>query len=124
MASEVRTIGINGAEYVFHRDLPEKARKVGDRNLAAIWVASLTSGFENVTTATVNEFDDGIIYGPSSIPGVFSDFAGACAAEVTVRWLEMAAGSLAAKLRRQRDTAMAAAGAVVAIAVVIISFLK
>ena len=124
-SSEVRTVGVNGAEYVFHRTEADKAgRKVGDRKLARIWVATVTSGVDTVTSATVNEFDDGVIYGPSSIPGVFSDFAGAAAAEITVRWLETATSSLAAKLRRQRDGALATAGMVVAIAVVVISFLK
>lgn len=124
-SSEVRTVGVNGAEYVFHRTEADKAgRKVGDRTLARVWVATVASDIKSVTSATVNEFDDGIIYGPSSIPGVFSDFAGAAAAEITVRWLEMATGSLSAKLRRQRDGAIAAAGVVVAIAVVVISFSK
>ena len=124
-SSEVRTVGVNGAEYVFHRTEADKAgRKVGDRKLARIWVATVTSGVDTVTSATVNEFDDGVIYGPSSIPGVFSDFAGAAAAEITLRWLETATSSLAAKLRRQRDGALATAGMVVAIAVVVISFLK
>ena len=122
---EARTVGVGGNEYTFQRGGPDKARKVGDRKLVAVWVAPMPAQDGTLAaTATVNEFDDGILYGPSSIPGVFSDFAGAAAAEVTVRWLEMATTEMAGKLRRQRDLALGAAGTVVAVAVAVLSFLK
>lgn len=123
--TDTRTVGVGGNAYIFQRGVPDKARRIGDRTLSWVWVAPLPARDGTVAaTATVNEFDDGVLYGPSSIPGVFSDFAGAAAAEVTVRWLEMATTAMAAKLRRQRDLALGAAGAVAALAVAVISFLK
>jgi hypothetical protein len=124
-SGEIRTVGVGGNEYTFERGAPDKERKIGDRKLAAVWVAPMPARDGTlVATATVNEFDDGVLYGPSSIPGVVSDFAGAAAAEVTVRWLEMATTQMAGKLRRQRDIALGTAGAVAAVAVAVISFLK
>lgn len=126
MASRVgdsRIIGVGGTEFSFERTEPDKeGRKIGDRKLVALWLSPLPASDGTVATATVNEFDDGILYGPSSIPGCFSDFAGAAAAEVTVRWLELANTKLASKIKRQRDMAMVIAGAFCAIAVVAISF--
>ena len=126
MASRIgdsRIIGVGGSEFSFERTEPDKeGRKVGDRKLVARWLSPLPASDGTVATATVNEFDDGILYGPSSIPGCFSDFAGAAAAEVTVRWLELANSRLASKIKRQRDLAMVVGGAICAIAVVVISF--
>ncbi len=124
-SGERRIVGVGGNEYTFERGTPDKERKVGERRLAAVWVAPMPAQDGTlIATATVNEFDDGILYGPSSIPGVVSDFAGAAAAEVTVRWLEGATTRMAGKLRRQRDIALGTAGAVVAVAVAVLSFLK
>ncbi len=122
---ERRIVGVGGNEYTFERGGPDKDRKVGERRLVAVWVAPMPAQDGTLAaTATVNEFDDGVLYGPSSIPGVVSDFAGAAAAEVTVRWLEMATTQMAGKLRRQRDLALGIAGTVAAVAVAVISFLK
>lgn len=120
---EVRTVGVGGAEYRFERGESAAAgRKVGERKLVAVWVSSLPGDEQGFTTATVNEFDDGILYGPSSVPGLFSDFAGAAAAEVTVRWLEMSNRRLVARTKRQRDIMMTAAGVLAVIVVVMLSF--
>ncbi|MDA8232080.1 MAG: hypothetical protein M0006_12150 [Magnetospirillum sp.] len=122
-AGDIRTIGVRGTEFHFERSLPAKERKVGERKLAALWVAPLAAaGGGALAAATVHEFDDGILYGPSSIPGVFSDFPGAAAAEVTVRWLELTSEQLVIRAKRQRDIMMAAAGVIAAIAIVAISF--
>jgi len=120
---DTRIIGVGGSEFTFERTDPDKeGRKIGDRKLVALWLAPLPASDGTVATATVNEFDDGILYGPSSIPGCFSDFAGAAAAEVTVRWLELANVKLVSTVKRQRDIAVFIAGVVAVIAVVAISF--
>jgi len=121
---EKRIVGVNGSEFTFERgDTITAGRKINDRKLTAIWVSPMRTTKGTLATATVNEFDDGILCGPSSIPGVFSDFAGAAAAEVQVRWLELANEHLARKAKRQRDVMMAVGGGVAALAVVVISFL-
>jgi hypothetical protein len=117
-----RIVGVNGREFTFERTEPEKAgRKIGDREVVALWVSPLQSR-HTLTNATVNEFDDGILYGPSSVPGTFSDFPGAAAAEVTVRWLELANEHLVGRLKRQREIMAVAAGILAAIAIVAVAF--
>ena len=95
---------------------------VRDREIKCLWVSPLQANTGFLASATVNEFDDGVLYGPSSVPGTFSDFAGAAAAEVTVRWLELTNEHLARKLKRQRDWMMAIGGFVSIAAVVAIAF--
>lgn len=119
---EIRIVGVGSAEFRFERGQPDKARKVGDRNLAAVWSAPLETTDGKIQTAIVNEFDDGILYGPSSVPSTFSDFPGAAATEVTVRWLQLANEHMAAQLKKQRDIGMAAAVAFAALVIVLISF--
>jgi hypothetical protein len=122
---EKRIIGVNGSEFTFERGEGIVAgRRIGDRKLTAIWVSPMRTTSGQMATATVNEFDDGILCGPSSIPGVFSDFAGAAAAEVQVRYLELANEHLMHRAKRQREIMMAVGGVVMAMAVVIISFLR
>ncbi|MGE5546747.1 MAG: hypothetical protein ACM33T_07615 [Solirubrobacterales bacterium] len=121
-AKESRIVGVGSAEFKFERGMPDKERKIGDRKLVAVWTAPLETTDGKIHTATVNEFDDGILYGPSSVPGTFSDFPGAAAAEVTVRWLELANEGLVSKLKRQREVMMAAAVGLAALAIVLVSF--
>ncbi len=118
-----RTVGVGGAEFEFERGEPDKAgRKVGDRKLVAMWVSPMKGDTRGFATATVNEFDDGVLYGPSSVPGCFSDFAGAAAAEVTVRWLQLGNEHLATRLKRQREIALGIGGLLAVIAIVALSF--
>lgn len=118
----LRTVGVNGREFTFERTHPNKdGRRIGERTVAAIWVSPMQSR-KTLANATVNEFDDGVLYGPSSVPGVFSDFPGAAAAEVTVRWLELANHHLANSVKRQRELMMMAAGILAAIAIIAIAF--
>lgn len=119
---ESRIVGVGSAEFRFERAEPDKPRKFGDRTLAAIWSAPLETTDGKIQTAIVNEFDDGFLYGPSSVPSTFSDFPGAAATEVTVRWLQMANEHMAIKLKRQRDIGMAVAVALAALLIVLISF--
>lgn len=120
---ESRIVGVGGSEFKFERTEPDKAgRKIGERTLVAQWVAPLETADGQIQSATVNEFDDGILYGPSSVPGTFTDFPGAAAAEVTVRWLELGNQHLGARLERQRNIMLAAGIAAAALLIVLISF--
>ena len=114
-----RIVGVKGTEFTFEQVPVDRAgRMVRDRQIKCLWVSPLQANTGFLASATVNEFDDGVLYGPSSVPGTFSDFAGAAAAEVTVRWLELTNQHLARKLKRQRDI-MTIAGGLLAIAVVV-----
>ena len=118
-----RTIGVKGTEFKFERGPVDKfGRMVRDREIKALWTSPLQANTGFLASATVNEFDDGVLYGPSSVPGTFSDFAGAAAAEVTVRWLELTNEHLARKLKRQRDWMMVVAGTISIIVIIAIAF--
>lgn len=120
---ESRIVGVGGAEFRFERARPDReGRKVGERTLMAQWIAPLESRDGKIRTATVNEFDDGVLYGPSSVPSTLSDFPGAAATEVTIRWLQLANEELVARLERQRNIGMAVGVAVAALMIVVISF--
>ena len=119
----LRTVGVKGTEFKFERVAVDKpGRMVRDREIKSLWVSPLQANTGFLASATVNEFDDGVLYGPSSVPGTFSDFAGAAAAEVTVRWLELTNEHFARKLKRQRDWMMVVAGFVSIVAVIAIAF--
>ena len=119
----VRTVGVNGTEFTFERtEAGKAARRINDRMIAAIWLSPLHADNGSLSNATVNEFDDGVLYGPSSVPGVFSDFAGAAAAEVTVRWLELANEHLIRRVKRQKDIMMASSGLIAIVAIIAIAF--
>jgi hypothetical protein len=118
-----RTVGVKGTEFKFERAPVDKfGRMVRDREIKALWTSPLQANTGFLASATVNEFDDGVLYGPSSVPGTFSDFAGAAAAEVTVRWLELTNEHLARKLKRQRDWMMVVAGVVSTMVILAIAF--
>ena len=118
-----RTVGVKGTEFKFERVAVDKAgRMVRDREIKCLWTSPLQASTGFLASATVNEFDDGVLYGPSSVPGTFSDFAGAAAAEVTVRWLELTNEHLARKLKRHRDLTTMAAGFMAIAAIVAIAF--
>ncbi len=118
-----RIIGVKGTEFKFERGPVDKfGRMVRDREIKALWTSPLKADTGFLSSATVNEFDDGVLYGPSSVPGTFSDFAGAAATEVTVRWLELTNEHLARKLKRQREWVMVAAGIASIIGILIIAF--
>jgi hypothetical protein len=83
-----RTVRLGGLELSFQRNDPEKpGRKMGERKLAALRVAKLDRESDESTGTSVNEFKDRVLYGPSSLTGVVSDFA--AVAEVTVRRLQL-----------------------------------
>ena len=120
---DFRTVGVKGTEFKFERvPVDRTGRMVRDREIKCLWTSPLQANTGFLASATVNEFDDGVLYGPSSVPGTFSDFAGAAAAEVTVRWLELTNEHLARRLKKQRDWMMVAAGFVAIAAVVAIAF--
>lgn len=122
-AKETRIVGVGQAEFKFERSLPDKeGRKIGDRTINAIWSTPLETKDGKIQSATVNELDDGVLYTPSSVPGTVSDFPGACATEVTVRWLQLANEHLAARLERLRNLGMAVGVALAALLIVLISF--
>jgi hypothetical protein len=119
----IRTVGVNGTEFKFERGAVDKAgRMVRDKEIVALWTSPLKANTGFLASATVNEFNDGVLYGPSSVPGTFSDFAGAAAAEVTVRWLELTNEHLARKLKRQREMMAITAGFVAVAGILAIAF--
>lgn len=120
---ESRIAGVGGAEFRFERSIPDKAgRKVGERKIAAEWTAAIKGEDKSFASAVINEFDDGVLFGPSSVPGAVSDFAGAAAAEVTVRWLQLANQALDARLRRQREVSLAVGGLMAALLILALVF--
>lgn len=122
-AKETRIVGVGPAEFRFERGLPDKdGRRIGDRTVVAVWSTPLETRDGKIQSATVNELDDGVLYSPSSVPGTVSDFPGACATEVTVRWLQLTNEHLAARLERLRNLGMAVGGALAALLIVLISF--
>jgi hypothetical protein len=119
----IRTVGVNGTEFKFERGAVDKAgRMVRDKEIVALWTTPLKASTGFLASATVNEFNDGVLYGPSSVPGTFSDFAGAAATEVTVRWLELTNEHLARKLKRQREMIAITAGFVAVAGILAIAF--
>jgi hypothetical protein len=118
--AEPRIAFVEGLQFTFQREEPEKPiRKVHSRWGIADWVSQVeVNGVWS--KFTIHEFNDGA-FEPSTIHGVFSDFAGAAAVEVTVRWLRRSNDERTAKTRRQRDIFLAALAVVSALALAAIS---
>jgi hypothetical protein len=112
---------VEGLTFSFTREpSANPVRKVGSRWVVCHWASQIeTAGAWS--KFILHEFNDGV-YEPSSLLGVFTDFAGAAAVEVTVRWLQRTNDERTAKTRRQRDMFLGALAVTAALALAAISF--
>jgi hypothetical protein len=118
--ADSRIASVEGNQLSFHRQDPEApVRKVQSRWVHQDWVCQVEYGGEWMTFV-LHEFNDGV-YEPSSVQGVFTDFAGAAAVEVTSGWLQSRIEQLKARNRRQRDIFMGVLAVVSALALAAIS---
>jgi hypothetical protein len=119
--TDSRIAFIEGFQFSFVAQDPERpARRVGARWVVRDWACQVEYRDE-WSVFTVHEFNDGV-YEPSGIQGVFSDFAGAAAAEVGVRWLQRRLTDAERRNRRQRDIGLAVLGVVILLALALLSF--
>ena len=116
-----RIVGVGGHEFVFSREEPEyPQRRVGTRRVISDWVHQFQAD-ETWSRARIHEHDDGV-FEPTSIYGVFTDFAGAAAVEVTVRWMQRSHATEIKKARQLRDMLMGASAVLAVIAILAWSF--
>jgi hypothetical protein len=116
-----RIVGVGGHEFVFSREEPGyPQRRVGTRRVVADWVHQFEAD-ETWSRAVIHEHDDGV-FEPTSIYGVFTDFAGAAAVEITVRWMQRRHADEIKKTRQLRDLLMGACAVLAVIAIVAWSF--
>jgi hypothetical protein len=118
--AESRIAYVEGYQLSFHRQDPQAPiRKVQSRWVFQDWLCQVEYQGD-WSTFTVHEFNDGM-FEPSAVQGVFSDFAGAAAVEVTTRWLQRRIEEKDAKMRRQRDMFLGGLAVVMALALAAIS---
>lgn len=99
--AESRIASVEGFQFSFHQEDPETpVRKVQYRWVVKDWVCQVEYKDE-WSLFTLHEFNDGV-FEPSAVQGVFSDFAGAAAVEVTTRWLERRIEEKTARIQRER----------------------
>jgi hypothetical protein len=102
MMAETRIAFVEGFQFLFHQeDAAKPARRVNSRWEVRDWACQVEYEGE-WCRFTLHEFNDGM-FEPSAIQGVFSDFAGAAAAEVTIRWLQRRIEEKDVRNRRHRD---------------------
>lgn len=118
--SESRIASVEGYQFSFQReDASRPVRRINDRWVIYDWVCQVEYQGD-WSHFTIHEFNDGV-FEPSAVQGVFSDFAGAAAAEVTLRWLQRRLDESDARRRRQRDIFLGALAVVAALALAAIS---
>jgi len=118
--AETRIASVEGFQFSFQREEAERPiRKVKDRWVLQDWVCQVEYKGE-WSRFTLHEFNDGV-FEPSATQGVFSDFAGAAAAEVSVRWLLRRIEEKDQRNRRQRDLFLVALAVMTALALAAIS---
>lgn len=99
--SEGRIAYVEGYQLSFHRQQAESPpRKVQSRWVLQDWVCQVEHDGDWMTFV-LHEFNDGM-FEPSSVQGVFTDFAGAAAVEVTTSWLKRRIDENAGKTKRER----------------------
>lgn len=118
--AESRIASVEGFQFSFHREDPERpVRKVMDRWVLQDWVCQVEYKGD-WSHFTIHEFNDGV-FEPSAVQGVFSDFPGAAAVEVTTRWLQRRIDEKDLRNRRQRDIFLGALAIAIASALAAIS---
>ncbi len=118
--AESRIAFVEGFQFSFQREEAERSvRKLTERWVLQDWACQVEHKGE-WSHFTLHEYNDGV-FEPSAIQGVFSDFAGAAAAEVTVRWLQRRLDEKEARSRRQRDIFLGALAVLAALALAAIS---
>ena len=118
--AESRIASVEGNQLSFHRqDAETPVRKVQSRWVLQDWVCQVEYDGE-WTTFILHEFNDGM-FEPSSVQGVFTDFAGAAAVEVTTSWLQRRIEQKDRRNRRQRDIFLGALAVVAALALAALS---
>jgi hypothetical protein len=114
--TDKRIVGLGGHEFVFSREEPQyPQRRVGTRRVVADWVHQFEAD-ETWSRAVVHEHDDGM-FEPTSLYGVFADFPGATAVEITIRWMQR---THAAQMRKARTQRLVMAGACTVLAMLAI----
>ncbi|MFD2233368.1 hypothetical protein [Phaeospirillum tilakii] len=118
--AETRIAFVEGFQFSFH---PEPAatptRRVGTRWEVRNWDCQVEYDGE-WCRFTLHEFNDGV-FEPSALLGVFSDFAGAAATEVTLRWLQRRLAEKDQRARRQRDLLLGVVAVVAALGLAAVS---
>lgn len=118
--AESRIASVEGNQLSFHRqDTESPVRKVQSRWAVQDWVCQVEHDGEWMTFI-LHEFNDGM-FEPSSVQGVFTDFAGAAAVEVTTGWLQRRMEQKDTRCRRQRDIFLGALAVVTTLALAAIS---
>jgi hypothetical protein len=119
--TESRIAFVEGFQFSFQQQDPERPpRRVGSRWVVRDWACQVEYRDE-WSIFTLHEYNDGV-FEPSGIQGVFSDFAGAAAAEVGIRWLQRRLADAERRNRRLRDIGLAALGVVILLALAVVSF--
>ncbi len=118
--AESRIASVEGFQFSFHTQEAETPiRKVLDRWVMRDWICQVEYEGE-WCLFTIHEFNDGM-FEPSAVQGVFSDFPGAAAVEVTTRWLQRRLEEKDRAKRRQRDIFLGALAIVATLALAAIS---
>lgn len=118
--AESRIASVEGFQFSFHiQDAEKPVRKVLDRWVMRDWTCQVEYEGE-WCVFTIHEFNDGV-FEPSAVQGVFSDFPGAAAVEVTTRWLQRRLEEKDRAKRRQRDIFLGALAIVAGLALAAIS---
>ena len=119
--TDSRIAYVEGYQFSFHRQEAERPpRRVGTRWVIWDWACQVEYQ-EEWCTFTLHEYNDGV-FEPSGVQGVFSDFAGAAAAEVGIRWLQRRLADAERRNRRLRDAALAGLGVMLLLVIAALSF--
>ncbi|OAN44753.1 hypothetical protein A6A04_08010 [Paramagnetospirillum marisnigri] len=119
--SEGRIAFVEGYQLSFHRQQAESPpRKVQNRWVLQDWVCQVDYGGEWMTFI-LHEFNDGM-FEPASVQGVFTDFAGAAAVEVTTSWLMHRLEEKDARNRSQRTLYLSGMALVAALGLAVVAF--
>lgn len=118
--AETRIAFVEGFQFSFHQeDSAKPTRRVNSRWEVRDWACQVEYEGE-WCRFTLHEFNDGM-FEPSAIQGVFSDFAGAAAAEVTIRWLQRRIAEKDSRNRLQRTLFLGGIAVITALALAAVS---
>ncbi|RAU21145.1 hypothetical protein CU669_14425 [Paramagnetospirillum kuznetsovii] len=117
--SEARIAYVEGYQLSFHRQsAASPPRKVQSRWVVQDWVCQVEYDGEWMTFM-LHEFNDGMLE-PSSVQGVFTDFAGAAAVEVTTSWLMRRLEEKDSRRKRERLLYLCAMAVVATLALAVL----